>query len=207
MRGWLHLWAFGVSVICAAVLVPLAAFRPGWAPLVSCSIYSLTVCASFGVSALYHRRIWGQRGYALMKRLDHATIFVLIAGTYTPFCVLLLPAPAAARLLTIVWVGAAAGVALKLAWPHGPSWVGVPLYIALGWVAVVALPDFMRHGGVTTLVLCIIGGVAYSVGAVFYAIKRPNPWPAVFEHHELFHACTLVAAVCFHVAAYFSLYA
>lgn len=207
MRGLLHAYAFFGAIACGIVLVSLAAARPGLAPVVSCAIYSVTVCALFGTSALYHRRVWSPRGYQIMRRLDHSMIFIFIAGTYTPFCALLLSPGKAAALLTIVWAGALAGVALKLIWPHAPRWVSAPLYIGLGWVAVVVLPDILRAGGVTALVLLTIGGVAYSVGAVFYALRRPNPWPTVFGHHEFFHACTLVAAICHHIAIYFALFA
>jgi hemolysin III len=207
MRGWLHAYAFFVSLACGLVLSSLAATRPGWTPLAACLLYSVTVCGLFGTSALYHRRVWTPRGYKIMKRLDHSMIFVFIAGTYTPFCVLLLPKPKDAVLLVIVWAGAAAGVALKMIWPHGPRWLSAPLYIALGWVAVAVLPDIGHYGGIATLVLLAVGGLAYSVGAVFYALRRPNPWPTVFGHHEFFHACTLLAAICHHIAIYFALYA
>ncbi|MFI6758306.1 hemolysin III family protein [Micromonospora sp. NPDC050417] len=207
MRGWLHTYAFFVALACGVVLCSLAATRSGWAPLVSCAIYSVTVCGLFGTSALYHRRVWTERGFQVMRRLDHSMIFVFIAGTYTPFCVLLLPTRSATILLSIVWTGALAGVAVKLVWPHAPRWVSAPLYLGLGWVAVAVLPDILRYGGVTALVLMLAGGVAYSVGAVFYALRRPNPWPTVFGHHEFFHACTLIAAICHHVAIYFALFA
>ncbi|MFX0593122.1 PAQR family membrane homeostasis protein TrhA [Melissospora conviva] len=207
MRGWLHLYAFFVALAAGVVLCSLAATRPGWAPLVSCLIYSVTVCGLFGTSALYHRRVWSERGYQLMRRMDHSMIFVFIAGTYTPLCVLLLPDGLGTMLLWIVWSGAFAGVLLKVIWPHAPRWVGAPLYLALGWVAVAVLPDIGHNGGVTVLVLLAVGGVIYSVGAVFYALRKPNPWPAVFGHHEFFHACTLLAAICHHIAIYFAIYA
>jgi hemolysin III len=189
------------------VLCSIATSRPGIAPLLSCVVYSLTVCGLFGVSALYHRRIWSERGYQIMRRLDHSMIFIFIAGTYTPFCVLLLSPGKAALFLSLIWAGAIGGVALKMIWPHLPRWVGAPLYLALGWAAVAMLPEVLHRGGVTVLVLIAAGGVAYSVGAVFYALRRPNPWPTVFGHHEFFHACTLVAALCHHIAIYFALYA
>jgi hemolysin III len=145
--------------------------------------------------------------YRVMRRLDHSMIFLFIAGTYTPFAVLLLDARTATIILVTVWGGAVAGVALKLVWPHSPRWLSAPLYIALGWVAVAVLPGILRGGGVVALVLLLVGGAAYSVGAVLYALRRPNPWPTVFGHHEFFHACTLVAAACHHVALYFALFA
>jgi hemolysin III len=207
MRGWLHTYAFFVALVAGIVLCSIAASRPGWAPLVSCAIYSLTVCGLFGTSALYHRRVWSERGYQVMRRMDHCMIFVFIAGTYTPLCTMLLSTRQATIMLALVWGGALGGVALKLVWPHAPRWVSAPLYLALGWVAVAMLPDILHGGGVTALVLLIVGGAIYSVGAVFYALRRPNPWPTVFGHHEFFHACTLVAALCHHVAIYFALFA
>ena len=110
-------------------------------------------------------------------------------------------------ILSIVWSGAALGVGLKMLYPHGRRWLSAPLYLALGWVAIAVLPDFLHHGGAATLALLACGGAAYTVGALFYALRRPNPWPTVFGHHEFFHACTLVAAICHHVAVYFALYA
>jgi hemolysin III len=207
MRGLLHTYAFFVAAVCGIVLCSLTAARPGIAPLISVAIYSLSVCGLFGVSALYHRRVWTPAGFQLMRRLDHSMIFIFIAGTYTPFSVLLLSTDQARLILAIVWGGALAGVAMKLAWPHAPRWVSAPLYIALGWVAVFVLPDFLHHGGVTVVGLLAVGGVAYTVGAIFYALRRPNPWPRHFGHHEFFHACTLLAALCHHVALYFALYA
>lgn len=207
LRGWIHAYAFVVALAAGIVLCSLAATRPGVAPLVSCVIYSVTVCALFGVSALYHRRVWTRTGYAVMRRLDHSMIFVFIAGTYTPFSVLLLDQPSSTVILVVVWGGALAGVVMKLFWPHAPRWVSAPLYLALGWVAIAVLPDLLHRGGVAALVLLLAGGIGYSVGAIFYALRRPNPWPTVFGHHEFFHACTVVAAIVQHVALYFALFA
>lgn len=207
MRGWLHAYAFFAALVCGIVLCSIAAARSGWSPLVSTLIYSLTVCGLFGTSGLYHRRVWSERGFQVMRRMDHSMIFVFIAGTYTPFCVLLLEPRPATIMLSLVWGGALGGVALKLIWPHAPRWVSAPLYLALGWVAVAMLPDILHAGGVTALVLLIVGGAIYSIGAVSYALRRPNPWPTVFGHHEFFHSCTLVAAICHHIAIYFALFA
>jgi hemolysin III len=207
MRGRLHQYAFFVAVICGVVLCSLAATRPGAAPFVSCLIYSVTVCGLFGISALYHRRGWTERGYQVMRRMDHSMIFIFIAGTNTPFCVLLLDTTTATVFLSLVWAGALGGVALKVIWPELPRWIGAPLYLALGWVAVAIMPDILHRGGVADLVLLAAGGLAYSVGAILYAMRRPNPWPTVFGHHEFFHACTLVAAILHHIAIYFALYA
>jgi hemolysin III len=207
MRGWLHAYAFGVAVVAGIVLCAFAATRPGVATITSCVIYSITVCALFGTSALYHRRVWSRRMYPIMRRLDHSMIFVFIAGTYTPFAVLLLSPGTATAILAVVWSGALAGVALKLVWPHAPRWVSAPLYVALGWVAVAVMPGIHHGGGTAALMLIVAGGAFYTVGAVFYALRRPNPWPQVFGHHEFFHACTLVAALCHHIAVYFAVFA
>jgi hemolysin III len=207
LRGRLHQYAFFVALVCGIVLCSIALGRPGISSFLSCLIYSTTVCGLFGISALYHRRVWSEKGYQIMKRMDHSMIFVFIAGTYTPFCVELLPQGKATLMLSLIWAGALGGVALKTVWPDLPRWVGAPLYLALGWGAIAILPDVLHHGGVTCLVLLLIGGAVYSIGAVFYALRRPNPWPTVFGHHEFFHACTLVAALAHHIAIYFALYA
>jgi hemolysin III len=206
LRGRLHQYAFFVALVCGIVLCSIAATRPGIGPFISCLIYSITVCGLFGTSALCHRRVWSERGYQIMRRMDHSMIFIFIAGTYTPFCVLLLNESKATIMLSLVWFGALGGVALKMIWPHLPRWAGAPLYVALGWVAVAIIPDVV-HQSVTILVLMLVGGAIYTIGAVFYALRRPNPWPTVFGHHEFFHACTLVAAICHHIAIYFALYA
>ena len=205
MRGWLHLFAFVTAVVAGTVLIPLAAVlgaRAGW----SVTVYCVTICGLFGVSALYHRRIWSPRSWKIMKRLDHSMIFLFIAGTYTPFALLAVEQPFGAWLLAGVWAGALAGVALKLVWPTAPRWLGVPIYIGLGWVAVFILGDILRIGGVTVLVLLAVGGLLYTVGGVAYAAKWPNPVPGVFGYHEVFHAMTIVAALCHQIAVYFAMY-
>jgi hemolysin III len=205
MRGWLHLFAFFGSIVAAAVLIPLA-FVQGARAGVAVSVYCLTILGLFGVSALYHRRRWSPRGWKLMKRADHSMIFLFIAGTYTPFARLAVPETTGWWILGVVWTGALAGVALKMAWPNAPRWVGVPIYLALGWVAVFVLVDILNLVGVTVVVLMAAGGVLYSLGAVAYASKRPNPWPGTFGYHEVFHAMTIVAATCHYIAVYFALY-
>lgn len=208
LRGWLHLWSFVVAVAAGIVLVTLAGTTVSAEAAVAVAVYSLTVCGVFGVSALYHRRTWHTvRARTLMKRLDHAMIFVFIAGTYTPFAVLALPERTGLIVLAVVWAGALGGVALKIAWPHAPRWVGVPFYLALGWVAVFVIPDLLHRGGVAALVLLITGGLFYSLGAVFYALRRPVGWPDTFGFHEFFHAATVIAAACHHVAIWLVLYA
>jgi hemolysin III len=207
MRGWLHVYAFGVAVISGVVLCVVAANRPGWLALASCVIYAVTVCALFATSALYHRRVWSPRMYPVMRRLDHSMIFLFIAGTYTPFSVLLLTSGSATVILAVVWGGAIAGVAVKMIYPHARRWLSAPLYVVLGWVAIAVLPSMLHRGGPVMLALLVAGGAFYTLGAAFYALRRPNPWPDVFGHHEFFHACTLIAALCHQVAVYFALYA
>jgi hemolysin III len=208
LRGWLHLWSFVVAVAAGIVLVSLAGATVSAEAAVAVAVYSLTVCGVFGVSALYHRRTWHTaRARTLMKRLDHAMIFVFIAGTYTPFAVLALPERTGLIVLAVVWAGALGGVVLKIAWPHAPRWVGVPFYLALGWVAVFVIPDLLHRGGVAALVLLIVCGAFYSLGAVFYALRRPVGWPDTFGFHEFFHAATVIAAACHYVAIWLVLYA
>ncbi len=203
LRGWLHVGSFFASLVTGAVLIPLAAAQGAALPI---SIYCVTVTLLFGVSALYHRRLWSVRGRQVMMRLDHSMIFVFIAGSYTPFAVLALEPGSDVVILVTAWTGALLGVALKLAWPGSPRWIGAPLYIALGWVAVFVFQQIVANAGVAAMVLMLVGGVLYTVGGIVYAARWPNPWPRVFGHHEVFHACTIVAAICHYIAVYFALY-
>ncbi|MGW3483969.1 PAQR family membrane homeostasis protein TrhA [Rhodococcus indonesiensis] len=203
MRGWIHLWAFGVAVVAGAALVILSqtvADPPaGWSTV----IYSLTVCGVFGVSALYHRVHWHDpRARTGMKRADHSMIFLFIAGSYTPFATLALPPDTGRMLLTVVWTGALAGVALKMLWPTAPRWVGVPLYLLLGWAIVPVAGQLIDEAGIVPMVLLLVGGILYSIGAILYATKWPDPWPHVFGYHEFFHAATVLAALCHAVAVW-----
>ena len=206
LRGWLHVWSFVAALAAGAVLVTLAAFVSG-AAVAAVAVYSATVLALFGTSAAYHRGRWSPRSHTVMKRLDHAMIFVFIAGTYTPFAVLAMPPTTGIVVLVVVWAGAAGGVVLKVLRPHAPRWVGVPFYLALGWVAVFVLPDLLERGGVAALVLLVVGGALYSVGAACYAFRRPVGWPTTFGFHEFFHAATVLGAICHHVAIWLVLYA
>ena len=178
MRGWLHLVAFFASIAAGAVLIPLASSLGARAGF-SVAVYCLTILGLFGISALYHRRRWSPRGWKIMKRLDHSMIFLFIAGTYTPFSLLAVDEPTGYWVLACVWAAALGGVALKLTWPTAPRWVGVPLYIGLGWVAVFVLTDILHIAGVTSMVLLAVGGLLYTVGGVLYGIRKPNPWPGV----------------------------
>ena len=206
MRGWLHAYAAVISLITGATLVTVASIARGASVGVATLLYSLTVTALFSTSASYHRITWAPRGRAVMKRLDHSMIFVFIAGTYTALAVLAMPRPQAQIVLAVVWLGALGGVVLKVAWPHAPSWVGVPCYVGLGWVAVFVLPQLLEHGGVAAFVLLVVGGALYTVGGVVYATHWPDPSPRTFGYHEVFHLCTILAAVCHYLAIWFALF-
>jgi len=207
MRGWLHFWSFAVSIAACATLIAVSAALVGAAAAAATAVYSGTVLGLFGISALYHRRTWrSSRSRAVMRRLDHSMIFLFIAGSYTPVAVLAMDRPTAERVLAVVWAGALAGVALKTLWPYAPAWVGVPIYVALGWVAVFVLPDLLHNAGVAALVLLLVGGALHTVGGVMYALRRPDPWPRTFGYHEFFHAATVLAAICHHVAIWLALF-
>ncbi|MFF0817396.1 hemolysin III family protein [Rhodococcus sp. NPDC003318] len=207
LRGWIHLWAFAVAVFAGATLVACSTTASVPAAFAT-AVYATTVCGVFGVSAAYHRVHWPTaRARTWMKRADHSMIFLFIAGSYTPFALLALPEATGRALLAVVWAGALAGVALKMLWPSAPRWVGVPLYLLLGWAIVPVAGDLVQQVGWPPLILLAVGGVLYSVGAVLYATKWPDPWPATFGHHEFFHAGTVVAALCHYVAVWIVVFA
>jgi hemolysin III len=206
LRGFLHTYAAAISIASGAALIAVAAALRGGPAGVTTSIYAATVTLLFGTSALYHRLNWSPRAHRIMKRLDHSMIFVFIAGTYTPIATLTLSHDAALAVLVVVWTGALFGVVLQTAWPHAPRWLTVPCYIALGWVAVFVMPQLLHNAGVAALVLIVAGGLVYTVGGLVYGLKRPNPVPGVFGFHEVFHACTLVAAVCHYVAIWLAVF-
>jgi hemolysin III len=192
-----HQWAFFVSLVVGALLV---VFAPTGDARIACAIYAVSVAGLFGTSALYHRLNWGPRARRWMRRLDHAMIFVLIAGTYTPFC-LLLGGDAGARLLAIAWGGALLGVARAVLWPHAPKALVAVLSVALGWIILPVLPALRASLGGAAVALLAAGGIVYSLGAVVYATRRPDPFPRVFGYHEVFHAMVIVAAVLHFVVA------
>ena len=206
LRGWLHVWACVVSLAAGAALVAVAAATRGARPGAATAIYALTVSLLFGTSALYHRINWTPTWHRVMARLDHSMIFVFIAGTYTPFAVLTLPSRTGDVVLAVVWIGAAVGLTLRSAWQSAPRWLAVPLYLGLGWVAVFFLPELLRHGGVAAFVLMLTGGALYTIGAVVYGLQRPDPLPQVFGFHEVFHLCTVVAAICHYIAVWLIIY-
>jgi hemolysin III len=192
LRGVSHQWAFICSLFTGAALVVAA---PAGEATVASAIYAASVAALFGTSALYHRVTWPTpNARRWMRRLDHSMIFVLIAGTYTPFALLVLEGTLATVILVVVWAGALGGIVLKLVWIDAPKAVVAVLYVMLGWVAVAAFPDLLDELGVTSTVLVVAGGVLYTAGAVVYALGRPNPAPTVFGYHEIFHALVIAAA-------------
>jgi hemolysin III len=192
LRGVLHQWAFFVSVIAGAVLVIVA---PAGRATLATGIYAVTVAGLFGVSAVYHRVDWAsETARRWMRRLDHSMIFCLIAGTYTPFALLALDGGLATAILIAVWAGAFGGIVLNLVWIDAPKWVTALVYVALGWVAVIAFPELISALGVLPTALIAVGGLFYTLGAIVYARRRPDPAPAVFGYHEIFHALVIAAA-------------
>jgi hemolysin III len=203
-RGWIHLCSAATATVGGLALVWVAGFASSPKAVLATLIYTITIVSMFGVSATYHRKHW-HNPVALkwMKRLDHSAIFVFIAGSYTPFALSAMPPHTGAEVLAIVWTGAAAGVALKMWWPSAPRWVGVPLYLVLGWVAICFAGSLLDGGGPIVVGLLVLGGVLYNVGAILYGLRWPNPWPHTFGYHEFFHAFTAAAAVCHYVAVWF----
>lgn len=199
LRGWLHLGILPVAVAAGFAFVAVA---PTTAARLSGAIYTVTAALLFGISALYHRGHWSPHVRAVLRRFDHANIFLIIAGTYTPFTILVLDSQDARILLTLVWIGAVTGVLFRVFWLSAPRWLYVPIYLGLGWAATFWLPSFGSRGGAAVLTLIIIGGLLYSAGAVVYGLKRPNPSPRWFGFHEIFHACTLAGFLTHHVGVW-----
>ena len=204
LRGVLHQYGFFVSTVLGAMLVIAA---PDGRATFAAAVYAASVSALLGTSALYHRINWVRpRARAWMRRLDHSMIFVLIAGTYTPFSLLVLDGTLATAVLIVVWAGALGGIVLNLVWISAPKWLTATVYVALGWVAVIAMPQLAEALGPVGVALLFGGGLLYTAGAVVYALQRPNPAPTVFGYHEIFHALVLAAAVAhFAVVAFYAL--
>jgi hemolysin III len=197
LRGVSHLYAFYCATVAAASLIVAA---PGGMSRAAAAVYGAGLCALFGGSALYHRWRWDPRWRPVLRRIDHSTIFVFIAATYTPVCLLVLSGSLRWVVLVTVWVGALGGVALSVAWISAPRALACACYIALGWVAVIAFPQLSRALPAAPLVLIAVGGVLYTVGAVVYTAQRPDPWPRVFGFHEIFHVFVILAAISHFVA-------
>ncbi|HEX8974963.1 MAG TPA: hemolysin III family protein [Solirubrobacteraceae bacterium] len=197
LRGVSHAFAFVLSVLAAVVLIVLA---PAGRATVAAAIYGAGLIALFGGSALYHRWPGPARVKPVLQRIDHSTIFVFIAASYTPIALIVLRGPLVSVLLSVAWTGAAMGVAFSLGWIQAPRAVIAASYLALGWVAVIAIPQLLAQLQAAPLVLLGTGGLLYSIGAVIYARQRPDPWPRTFGFHEIFHALVIAAAAAHYVA-------
>jgi hemolysin III len=197
LRGLLHAWAFWVALAAAGMLLVVA--YDGRARIAAV-IYGAGLCALFGASATYHRWRGHPRWKPILRRIDHSTIFLFIAASYTPIALLVLDGPLRTIVLISAWTGALAGVVMSVAWIDAPRALVAACYVAVGWVAIVAMPQLLEHRGVVVPVLLLIGGLLYSLGAAAYATKRPNPWPRTFGFHEVFHTLVIAAALVHFVA-------
>lgn len=203
LRGWLHAATSPLALAAGIVLIALAPTGPAAA---AATAYAVTSVVLFGTSAIYHRGRWSPRVEAVFKRIDHANIFLIIAGSYTPFAVLALHGAARVAVLSAVWAGAIVGVLFRVLWVGAPRWLYVPLYIGLGWAAAFVVPQLIHGAGVAAFTLVVVGGGLYTLGALVYGFKRPDPWPRWFGFHEVFHALTIAAFVCQYIAASFVVY-
>lgn len=191
-RGWIHAATFPIALVAGVALIIVA---QGGAAKWAATVFMATSLLLFGNSALYHRFDWSPKVRMTLKRIDHANILLLIAGTYTPLAVLALPPAKGSLLLVLVWSGALLGILFRVFWINAPRWLYVALYLVLGWAAVMYMADLLAANA-TMMVLVIVGGLLYTGGAVVYALKKPNPWPGHFGFHEIFHVCTVVAFLC-----------
>ena len=198
LRGWLHLGAAPLVLIAGMVLM---VFAPTLAGRVSSAIFTLTAVMLFGTSAVYHRGNWSPKAQSVLRRMDHANIFLIIAGTYTPLSVILLDHDTAVVALSIVWTGAILGLLSRILFLNAPRWVYVPMYVALGWVAMAYIRPFYDAGGPAVVALIAAGGVFYTVGAVFYGFKWPGASARYFGFHEIFHSLTVAGFTCTYIAA------
>lgn len=210
LRGWLHLATAPLTLGAGVVLIALS---PDARTRVGSAVFIGSAVVLFTVSAVYHRGTWSPRVWAFLRRFDHSNIFLLIAGSYTAFGLLLLDGTARTVLLSTVWGGAVLGVLFRVLWTDAPRWLYTPIYIALGWAAVFFLPDMadgaLRFGvgvGTTVIVLVIAGGGLYTLGGLVYALRRPDPWPRSFGFHEVFHSCTVLAFVAHYVGVSLATY-
>lgn len=191
-RGWIHAGTFPLAIVLGIVLIVAA---DGAAAKISSSVFVASSLLLFGISALYHRINWKPATKAIFKRLDHANIFLLIAGSYTPITVLALPHDKSVLLLWLVWAGAGLGILFRVFWIGAPRWLYVPLYLLLGYASLIFIVDFFQANA-AMMTLILVGGLFYTVGAVIYGLKKPNPFPGKFGFHEIFHTLTLLAFLC-----------
>jgi len=199
-----HLYAFIVALIVGALLI---AGAPHTKSRIAAAIFAATVAAMFGASALHHRVTWRERGYRWSRRIDHAGVYLAIAGSYTPFGLLVLTGTWRIVVLAVVWGGAAAAIVLKFAWVEAPKWLAAAIAISLGWIAVIVFPQLIDGVGWSGAALVLAGGLFYTIGGLVYALKRPDPLPAVFGYHEIFHVLVVVAvALQYSVVAFWLIY-
>ncbi len=211
LRGWLHLSITPLTLAAGIVLVVLS---PTAATRIGSALFAGSALLLFGVSAIYHTGTWSPRTWAVLRRLDHANIFLLIAGSYTPFSLILLEGTERVVLLSVAWSGALLGVLFRVLWTDAPRWLYTPIYIALGWAAVFFIPGFFRGAtelgmgvGTAIFVLIVTGGALYTLGGIVYGFQRPNPWPRWFGFHEVFHTFTILAFVSHYVGISLATYA
>lgn len=204
LRGWLHAGTLPVALVAGFVLVALG---PTLQARLAAVIYAISSGLLFGISATYHRGTLSPRAGEVLRRLDHANIYLIIAGTYTPFAMLALSGPARAVVLGVIWGGAVAGVLFRVLWIGAPRWLSTALYIGLGWTAVFVLPQLLEGAGVAAVALIFVGGLLYTAGGVVYGLRRPDPSPRWFGFHEVFHALTVAAYVVQYIAVSLVVYA
>ncbi|MGN0063026.1 MAG: hemolysin III family protein [Nocardioides sp.] len=212
LRGWLHACTAPLTLAAGIVLVVLS---PDAATRTGSAVFALSAVVLFTVSAIYHRGRWSPRAQLMLKRFDHSNIFVLIAGSCTPFALLLLEGSDRWLMLGISWGGALSGVLMKVFWTGAPRWLSAPIYIALGWAPVFffggfvrgAMTDYSTGIGVAVIVLIVVGGALYTLGGIVYGTKRPNPWPRWFGFHEVFHSFTVLAFITHYVGVSLATYA
>ncbi|WP_236700375.1 PAQR family membrane homeostasis protein TrhA [Allosalinactinospora lopnorensis] len=203
LRGWLHLGTAPLALAAGIVLVSLA---PTGSARLASAIYAISAVLLFGTSAIYHVGRWSRRSMAVLRRLDHSNIYLIIAGTYTPFVLLVLDGSTRTAMISLIWIGAIAGVLFKMCWLNAPRWLSTALYLAIGWVAVLFIPELVSGTHPATWILVLVGGVLYSAGAIVYGAKWPDPAPRWFGFHEIFHTLTIGAYVCHYIAVSFVVY-
>ncbi len=203
LRGWLHA---AVAPLTLAAGVVLIALSPTLKTRVGSAVFAGTALLLFAVSAIYHRGNWSPKVWAILRRIDHSNIFLLIAGSYTPFTLILLNGTDRVVLLTLVWTGAVLGVLFRIFWTDAPRWLYVPIYVAMGWAAVFYAGQFSASGATAVVVLIAVGGGLYTLGGLVYGLKKPNPFPNVFGFHEVFHSFVVSAFICHYVAASIATY-
>lgn len=210
LRGWLHLASVPIVIAAGAVLIALS---PTATTRVGSALYIGSALLLFGISALYHRGTWSPKVWVVLNRFDHSNIFLFIAGSYTPFALILLEGTSRVVLLSVVWSGALLGIGFKLFWPTAPRVLSAPIYIALGWASIFFIPAFFDGAvklglgvGIAIFVMICVGGALYTAGGVVYGTKWPNPWPKTFGFHEVFHSFTVLAFVAHYVGVSMATY-